>query len=356
MPIETTIWNINEGLRQINFSIPDTEMGIEDILIENIEIIDPNLLVIGRQVTTNSGGRIDILALDIEGNVTILELKRDKTPRDIVAQVLDYASWIQTQTISDIKDIFRQNYPDKEIEQCFSEKLEVDFPEVINENHKMIIVSSELDSSTERILNYLTENYGVPINVVFFRYFMDGENKYLSRTWMVDPNIVEHKTRPTRTREPWNQRDFYVAFGVSEHRNWEDARKYGFVSAGQGEWYSRSFKQLFVGARIFTYLPQEGYVGVGIVRETVTRAKDFLVEQNGKMVPILDCSLKAPKMDENSGSLELSEYLVRIDWIKTIPRENAYREVGMFANQNIVCKLRSQFTLDKLYSHFQIED
>jgi hypothetical protein len=356
MPIETTIWNVNGGLRQINFSIPDSEMDIEDVLTEKIEIIDQNLIVIGRQVPTNTGGRIDILALDIEGNITIIELKRDKTPRDVVAQVLDYASWIQTLTISEIKEIFRQNFPAKEIEQYFSEKLNIDFPEVINENHKMIVVSSELDSSTERILNYLTENFGVPINVVFFRYFIDGENKYLSRTWMVDPNIIEQQARPTRTREAWNQRDFYVSFGSSEHRNWDDARKYGFVSAGQGEWFSRTLRQLFIGARVFAYIPSEGYVGVGIVKETVVRLNDFLVEKDRQMVPILECNLKAANMDENAGNPELSEYLVRIDWIKTIAREEAYRVVGMFANQNTVCKLRNQFTLDKLYKFFQIDE
>lgn len=355
MPIETTIWNIQDGLRPINYSIPDTEMDIEDILAEKIEIIDPGLMVIGRQVTTNSGGRIDILALDVEGNTIIIELKRDKTPRDVIAQVLDYASWINNLTMSEIKEIFRQNNPNQIIEQSFSEKLNVDFPEVVNENHKIIVVASELDSSTERILNYLNENYGVPINVVFFRYFADGDQKYLTRTWLVDPNIVEQQSKQIRTREPWNQRDFYVSFGVGEHRDWEDARKFGFLSAGQGEWYSRTLKKLFIGARVFVYIPQEGYVGVGIVQDTVKPVKKFLVDKDGKKTSILDCSLKAPRMDENSDNPELSEYLVKVEWIKTIPRNKAYREVGMFANQNTVCQLRNQFTLEKLYHYFNLE-
>ncbi|MHA1156591.1 MAG: hypothetical protein ACTSQK_10830 [Candidatus Heimdallarchaeota archaeon] len=60
MTIETTIWNFNDGLKKIDFSIPDSEMDIEDILAEKIEIIDTKLVIIGRQVTINSGGRIDI--------------------------------------------------------------------------------------------------------------------------------------------------------------------------------------------------------------------------------------------------------------------------------------------------------
>ena len=44
-----------------------------------------------------------------------------------------------------------------------------------------------------------------------------------------------------------------------------DAVKYGFVSAGGGDWYSRSIRKLPTGARIFTHIPKAGYVGVGIV-------------------------------------------------------------------------------------------
>ncbi len=35
----------------------------------------------------------------------------------------------------------------------------------------MVIVSSYLDSETERIINYLSTNFDFPINAVFFRYF-----------------------------------------------------------------------------------------------------------------------------------------------------------------------------------------
>lgn len=49
--------------------------------------------MLDRQVETDYGTFIDILALDGEGVRHVIELKRDKTPRDIVAQALDYGSW-----------------------------------------------------------------------------------------------------------------------------------------------------------------------------------------------------------------------------------------------------------------------
>src|SRR3546814_1074288 len=37
----------------------------------------------------------DLLAVDSEGGLHILELKRDKTPREVVAQVIDYGAWVK---------------------------------------------------------------------------------------------------------------------------------------------------------------------------------------------------------------------------------------------------------------------
>lgn len=45
-------------------------------------------------------------------------------------------------------------------------------------------------------------------------------------------------------------------------------------------------------------------------------------------------------MGEEAGDPELSKYLAGVRWIDTRPREQAYSEKGMFANQNVVAKLR----------------
>lgn len=51
-------------------------------------------MLIGRQEITSFGGRIDLLAIAPDGSLVLIELKRDRTPRDIVAQALDYAAWV----------------------------------------------------------------------------------------------------------------------------------------------------------------------------------------------------------------------------------------------------------------------
>ena len=59
-------------------------------------IQDELILWIGRQTSANDEeGTIfpDLLGIDAEGNLVIVELKRDKAPREVVAQLLEYAAW-----------------------------------------------------------------------------------------------------------------------------------------------------------------------------------------------------------------------------------------------------------------------
>jgi hypothetical protein len=144
--------------------------------------------------------------------------------------------------------------------------------------------------------------------------------------------------------------------GESEHRNWDDMRRYGFVSAGHGDKYRKATSNLFEGARAWAAIPSTGYVGVGEVTAPAVAVGDFQVEVNGQMVPILKAELQAEDMAEDADDPELSEYLARVRWIATRPRDQAFWEKGMFANQNVVAKLRQPFTLQRLAEAFNLDD
>jgi hypothetical protein len=149
--------------------------------------------------------------------------------------------------------------------------------------------------------------------------------------------------------------DFYVSFGAGKHRAWADARQYGFVSAGQGTWYSNSLKQLAPGHRIFACIPKTGYVGVGIVKERAVPVRQFHVELDGAQTPILSAPFTAPNMGENADNPDLTEYLVRVEWIRTLPENAAFWEKGMFANQNSACRLTHAFTRERLLDRFELK-
>jgi hypothetical protein len=49
------------------------------------------------------------------------------------------------------------------------------------------------------------------------------------------------------------------------------------------------------------------------------------------------------------------EWVVSVRWNSHRPRDKAFWQTGMFANQNNVAKLRNRFTLDLLYAEFKID-
>jgi hypothetical protein len=108
---------------------------------------------------------------------------------------------------------------------------------------------------------------------------------------------------------------------------------------------------------VFVHIPKRGVVGVGTVKETMQPVQEFNVSVNGQTVPILEAPLQAPSMDAwVKDSSERWEYLVRVEWIKTVSRDEAIWEKGMFANQNTVVRLRDPFTLERITEAFGLAD
>lgn len=362
MPIETGIWKISKQnfAEKIDYSVINSERCLENVIQNNGEILGDEYLLLGRQVRTSYGKYIDLLAINRSGKISIIELKKDKTPREVVSQVLDYASWVKELSYEAVIEIFKSSFgEDRSFEKAFAEKFDDNIPDEINEEHDMLIVCTSLDNETERIINYLSKSYNVPINAVFFNFFKDGDSEYITRSWLIDPCIVENQARKTSSlnkSETWNGRDFVVNIdGSNGVYAWEDYRKYGFISASGGKRYISPLKNLFVGARIFAMIPKKGYLGVGEVLDMRENIKDFDVIDDGNTKKLIDFPLKASFLKYNLDNDDLCSYVVRVKWIKSLDEAQAYWEKGLKANQNTVFKLNSNFTIGQLEKHFQIE-
>ncbi|HHY70235.1 MAG TPA: DUF91 domain-containing protein, partial [Thermoanaerobacterales bacterium] len=88
----------------------------------NPEILGTDIAIIGRQVTTRSGP-LDLLGIDRNGNTVIIELKRDKLPREALAQSIDYAADIAEWDIDKINEISLK-YTEKSLEDFLSEEFD----------------------------------------------------------------------------------------------------------------------------------------------------------------------------------------------------------------------------------------
>jgi hypothetical protein len=361
VPLEVGLWRV-DGDKPVKVAAKGVplESQLEAMIEADPTILGTPLLLIGRQVPTDFGKYIDLLAIDDEGALHVLELKRDRTPREVVAQALDYGSWVGTLSHGQVLDIFSAYKPHVAFEQEWTETFGGDVPEELNGGHRLTIVAGDVDPATERIIAYLS-TFGVPVNVVFFRYFDDGDRAYLARTWLLD----EARTPPSKggsgsggTKEPGNEQDWYVSFGEdSRIRSWDDARQYGFVSAGGGEWFSRTLRKLPIGGRVFACIPGVGYVGVGTVTGQAQPFDEAVIQVADETVPLADQPLLAKYEHAALPSGEdHREYVVPVSWQETRPRSEAFWTKGMFANQNSACKLRNRFTLEQLASAFDLED
>ncbi len=201
MPDEVHLWRIGHGdeLTEIRRTELDLESRLQDWLVRDISILDPSLLVIGHEVQTDFGGLLDLLCIDAAGDLVIVELKRHKTPREITAQALDYASWAVNLSNERVTSI-ANDHLDAGFESAFRTRFGIDPPETLNGDHRVLVVASEIDASSERIIRYLSDTHGVNINAATFQYFQppDG-SELLARVFLIEPSEVELNTRTKGT-------------------------------------------------------------------------------------------------------------------------------------------------------------
>ena len=198
MTLESKVWRVDsDRLTQLEPSRLDEERRLEDWLCREVGLLSDKLLVIGRQIDV-SGGTIDLLAVDEEANLVVVELKRDRTPRDVVAQTLDYASSIQDFGREKVERLAR-DFLSTEFYEAFERRFGREVPEVVNGRHRMYIVASSLDSATRRIVEYLSRVHGVDINAATFSYFNTEQGEFLVRSTLLDEDDVKARVIKRRS-------------------------------------------------------------------------------------------------------------------------------------------------------------
>ena len=345
MAIQQSIWTLDG--KKLDTTVLNTEKELEDLLCGNIAMLNPDWLIIGRQVAVE-GGYIDILCIDRGGSLVVVELKKELTPREVAAQAIDYASCVSKWHIEDIAHAYlKYSSNTGSINDAYKNKFGTPLDEdtVNSSSVSTVIVAIKMDKSTERIITYLNENYGVPINILFFTVFNHKDEKLISRVWLID------ETEPVQNKTPaveWNG-EYYISFGIDHNRSWKDAVRYGFVSAGGGQWYTKTLSILSPGDRVWVNIPHTGYVGVGEVLDSVTKASETRFIVDGLEQDFFNLDLDGDYLKSEND--ENAEYLVKVKWIKTVDTRKAIKEAGFFGNQNTACRPANDkwiFTIDRL--------
>lgn len=131
---------------------------------------------------------------------------------------------------------------------------------------------------------------------------------------------------------------YYYNIGEGPNRNWDDYKKFGFISAG-GAHFRDAIVQFRSGDVIAAYLKGHGYVGIGQIKEPAKPINEVKIQ--GK--PILSLPLCCPGMGTNM-SEEHCEYVCIVEWKRTVERTEAKWKArcGLYTTTHVRASLDGQ--------------
>lgn len=186
------------------------------ILLDNEE--DLNIIWIGRQVTAVYEDRYkypDLIGIDAEGNVVIVELKKGKAPREVVAQILEYAAWAEQLTYEQL-NIITMKYFERKNEYLGMELAEIHqkifYPDVdesisitFNNRLRLFIVAEEISNTIKDIIYYLNK-FGIDISFLKYDVFSNESREYYISTEIEEAktSIVKSNKSSSSNNVRWN--------------------------------------------------------------------------------------------------------------------------------------------------------
>lgn len=208
MGTEISTWQIvGNKLERIHTTLAEekrTELyDLEPWLESNPSIISSDIIIIGKQVQTISGP-LDLLGIDKSGNIVVIEIKRDKLPREAIVQAIDYASDIINWDVNKISEIC-VNYSGKSLEELINEKFtDVNLESLnINETQRIVLVGFSISSSLERMINWLSDVYNMNINAIIMNYIKTKSgDELLTKTSIISEEVEKEKLKKKKYTIP----------------------------------------------------------------------------------------------------------------------------------------------------------
>ena len=178
-----------DDMKRVPESELETEANLEQRLVrtDGAKIGDVEVVYVGRQGSPGEGGIFDILGVDERGDTVIVELKRDRAPRDIVAQALEYASEIRNVEYEYLNDQYQQflreeqDYTDPSempsLRDAHREYFDLDdtlSPREFNDDQRLVVVGTDFQDVSLNMADFLRE-HGIDVVAVEYSTYRDDE-------------------------------------------------------------------------------------------------------------------------------------------------------------------------------------
>jgi hypothetical protein len=223
MGTEIKTWELTDG--KLTSATTDLvnqgrfEQDLETWLVSNPEIIGTDIMLIGRQVNTKSGP-IDILGVDKSGNTVIIEIKRSGLPCEALAQAIDYASNVAGWTVERLSEVY-STFASGSFTDAFSKAFpDVDIDNVsLNSTQRIILVGFSIETSLERMIEWLSNSYGVNINAAVLSYVRTKSGDEL----LMKTSIIEGQELPPKNKFGTLTKEAFLEKSVPELRSFFQA-------------------------------------------------------------------------------------------------------------------------------------
>ena len=181
--------------------MPD-EKKFEDYLVSNPDMLENGLRLVSRQAR-NESGQLDLLGVDRNGGLVVYELKRGTLTREAVAQVLDYASLLESLNEEDlVKHISEHSGKDgieriDDFRQWYSRHFDTDELSQLLPP-RTVLIGLGVDEKAERIARFLSAA-GVDFSVITFHGYEWQGKQILARMMDVSPGEDRRKVHDGTT-------------------------------------------------------------------------------------------------------------------------------------------------------------
>jgi len=179
--------------------LPAAQVGLERDLEAWIEhdpaVLETGLVIVGRQIRLE-GGPLDLLALDPQGRWVLIEVKRERLRREVVAQAIDYASCLHRLDPGSLRDqcdtYLTARGSTATLGDLLAERGRSLEPTPDEREIVIYLVGTSVDPDLERMVSFLEAAGNLAVRMVSFAPFRGSDGGFfLART------IHEHTVEPT---------------------------------------------------------------------------------------------------------------------------------------------------------------
>ena len=134
------------------------------------------MLSLGTEIPTRHDHWIDNLFVDGNGCLVVAELKRGLTPRDVTAQVIDYAAHVSRLTWLEVDELCRKRHDRADLDTAFRQCIGRPLVKSDKIDLRLLIVAESYDAKVTDAALFLI-NTGTPLALLQFTYFEVGGSK-----------------------------------------------------------------------------------------------------------------------------------------------------------------------------------